>query len=327
VSVGYAINQWKPGMAQFVRTEEHERAFKTIAACGFDEVELRAGSFRWEPLGRPERIVQYYGSIDAFVDVLHACGIQRVASFFFDPGDLILEEPSFGRDPLDPADRDGIVAAVRPFAEFLQEVGGSTLVVRPVGSFWRTGALAEPQLDELAATWNAVGELGVRVALHVDALSALQTPDAIAAVLERANDTVGLAIDTAELTIAGIDPVQLYERHADRVAHLHLKDVRATDTLGERTKPNAELEFLSAGGERGVERWFWELGTDGGLVDFPALFAALAQRGYDGTIVVESDHSPDPAGSVMLNGWYLSRHMEHRRAAPWPGGASARSSS
>ena len=325
--VGYAINQWKPGMAHFVRTEEHERAFKTIAACGFDEVELRAGSFRWEPLGRPERIVQYYGSIDAFVDVLHACGIQRVSSLFFDPGEMILEEPSFGRDPLDPADRDGIVGAARPFAQLLQELGASTLVVRPVGSYWRTGALSEPQLDELAATWNAVAGLGVRVALHVDALSALQTPEEIAAVLERTDDAVGLAIDTAELTIAGIDPVKLYERHAARVAHLHLKDVRTTDTLDERTKPNAELEFLSAGGERGIERWFWELGTDGGLVDFPSLFAALERHGYDGTVVVESDQSPDPAGSVMLNGWYVRRHITNRRASAWPERASARSSS
>lgn len=309
MKVGYAINQWKPGMAQFVRTEEHERAFKTIAACGFDEVELRAGTFRWEPLGRPERIIQYYGSIDAFLDVLHACAIERVSSVFFDPGEPIFEELSFGRDPLSPADRDGIVNAARTFTEFLQEIGGSTLVVRPVGSHWRTGALTEAQLDELAATWNAVGALGVRVALHVDALSALQTEEEIAAVLDRTDDVVGLAIDTAELTLAGIDPVQLYERHADRVVHLHLKDVRTTDTLGERTKPNAELEFMSAGGERGIERWFWELGTDGGLVDFPALFAALDAHGYEGTVVVESDQSPDPAGSVMLNAWYVKRHL------------------
>ena len=312
MSVGYAINQWKPGMAQFVRTEEHERAFKTIAACGFDEVELRAGTFRWEPLGRPERIVQYYGSIEAFSEALHSYGLRRVSSFFFDPAEPILEELSFGRDPVDPADREAIVASARPFATFLQEVGGSTLVVRPAGSHWRTGTLDEEQIDELAATWNAVGamagDLGIRVALHVDCLSAIQTAGEIASVLDRTDETVGLALDTAELTIAGIDPVLLFERHSARVAHLHLKDVRTTDPDGERTMPNAELEFLSGGGGRGIERWFWELGVNGGLVDFGALFAAVARSGYDGTIVVESDQSPDPAGSVMLNGWYLQRH-------------------
>lgn len=310
MSWGYAINQWKPGMAHFVRTEEHERAFKTIAATGFDEVELRAGTFRWEPLGRPERIVQYYGSIAAFLDVLRGCGLRRVVSFFFDPEEPIFEEMSFGRDPLDPAHRSEIVESLRVFAEFLQQAGGSTLVVRPVGSYWRTGSLSPAQLDELAATWNAVGEMasecGIGVAMHVDCLSALRTVDDIDAVLARTG--VGLALDTAELTMAGIDPVALVERHPERITHVHLKDVRTTDTLDERTSEHAEQRFLSAGGERRVDRWFWEVGTRGGLVDFEGLFDALSRHGYDGALVAESDQSPDPAGSAMLNGWYMQRH-------------------
>ena len=311
MSVGYAINQWKSASSQFVRVEEHERAFKTIAACGFDEIELRAGTFRWEPLGRPDRIVQYYGSVARFNDVLQTCGL-RVGSFFFDPGEPIFEELSFGRDATDPDHRDAIVASAQVFAEFLEEVGGSTLVVRPVGSYWRTGALGEERLDALAATWNAVGAAtegsGIRVGVHVDCLSAIQTAGEIATLLERLDATVGLALDTAELTIAGIDPVELYERHAPRVAHVHMKDARVADTLGERTMPNAELGFLSAGGERRVERWFWELGTDNGLVDGAGLLEALTRHGYAGGVVFESDQSPDPAGSVMLNGWYVRKH-------------------
>jgi inosose dehydratase len=311
MSWGYAINQWKYGTAHFVRTEEHVRAFKTIAAAGFEEIELRAGTFRWEPLGRPERIVQYYGSVDAFADVLRSCGLRRVVSFFFDPEELILEERSFGRNAVDPGDRDGIVASLRPFARFLAHVGGSTLVVRPVGSRWRMGALSTEQLDELAATWNAVGamagEHGIGVALHVDALSALQTADEIGELLARCDSSVGLALDTAELALAGIDPVELYVQQAERVTHIHLKDARTSDTLGERTQEHAEQRFLGAGGERGIDRWFWELGTKGGLVDFAAFFSALSTRGYRGALVVESDQSPDPAGSVMLNGWYIRR--------------------
>jgi inosose dehydratase len=245
--------------------------------------------------------------------------LRRVVSFFFDPGEPILEELSFGRDPANAGDREAIVASLRPFAEFLEQAGGTTLVVRPVGSYWRTGRLSDAQLDEVAATWNAVGAMAadhdLRLALHVDSLSALQTPAEIAALLDRTDDAVGLALDTAELTIAGIDPVALCEEHADRVAHVHLKDVRTTDTLDERTAEHAELRFLSAGGARGVDRWFWELGTEGGVVDFPALFAALARTGYGGALVVESDQSPDPAGSAMLNGWYVQRHAAALRGA------------
>ncbi len=312
MSWGYAINQWKPGMAHFVRREEHERAFKTIAATGFNTIELRAGTFRWEPLGRPERIAQYYGSVDAFLEVIRGCGLQQVVSYFFDPGEPILEEMSFGRDTLDPAQRDAIVASTQPFIEFLQVAGGSVLVVRPVGSYWRVGRLTESQLDELAATWNAVSAsasgCGVTVGLHVDCLSALQSLEEISALLERTDAGIGLALDTAELTIAGIDPVELIQRHPERIVHVHLKDVRATDTLGERLAEHAELRFLSAGGSRGIERWFWELGTPGGLVDLQGVFQALATHGYAGALVAESDQSPDPAGSAMLNGWYMQRN-------------------
>ena len=68
--------------------------------------------------------------------------------------------------------------------------------------------------------------------------------------------------------------------------------------------------MLQAGGDRGVERWFYECGTPGGLVDFPALLAALRADSYSGWLVFESEQTPNPARSVMLNGWY-ARHTLH----------------
>ena len=50
-----------------------------------------------------------------------------------------------------------------------------------------------------------------------------------------------------------------------------------------------------AGGQRRVPRWFGELGT--GLVDWPALMAALRETGYAGWLVVESDKGPAPIAS------------------------------
>jgi inosose dehydratase len=55
------------------------------------------------------------------------------------------------------------------------------------------------------------------------------------------------------------------------------------------------------------------MGTPGGLVDFPAMLSRMQARGYDGWIVVESDQSPYPATSAMLNGWYLNRVLTSRR--------------
>jgi inosose dehydratase len=147
--------------------------------------------------------------------------------------------------------------------------------------------------------------------MHLDCLSSVRTEAAIARLLDATDpQRVGLAIDTAEATLAGLDPLAILRRWPGRVFHVQFKDVLLRDDLGEATLPNAELNFLSAGGAREVARWFWEMGTPGGLVDFPGLRSALEDAGYDGWIVVESDQSPYPATSVMLNGWYRRRRLE-----------------
>jgi inosose dehydratase len=42
-------------------------------------------------------------------------------------------------------------------------------------------------------------------------------------------------------------------------------------------------------------------------VDFPRVLQTLAAHHYAGWLVVESDQSPLPATSVMLNAWYARR--------------------
>ena len=307
--LGYAINQWKPNFDDFARTEQHVRALKVIAACGFTGVELRAGSGRWDPLGRPASIAANYGSAAAFAGLLRQIGIEAVCSWYFDPGEPIGEELSPGRSVLDSGDHKAISETVQPFAEFLAAAGGSRLVVRALPSAWQAGELSAAGVTTAAEGWNRVGaataDHGVRVSLHVDCLSAAADAATLGALLEATDPAlVGLTIDTAELTLAGLDPVAVYRRHRDRVDHVHLKDTRYVDESGERLAPHAEAAMLQAGGARGVDRWFYECGTSGGLVDFPALLAELRADSYPGWLVFESEQTPNPASSVMLNGWY-----------------------
>jgi len=309
----YAVNAWKPGFMGFARREEHERAFKTTAASGFGAIELKAGSGRWEPLGRPDNIAASYGSVAGFAAVLGSWGIAKVSSLFYDPGQMSFEDLHFGLDSLNPADEERILEAARPLARCVAELGGSCLVVRPVGSFGKVGALSAEQLARVGRCWGRVGaairEYGVVVALHFDALSAARTAEDYEAVLAALDPALGgLALDTAELTIAGHDVVALYRRLHARVVHFHFKDALDRDTLGEYRAPNAERELVQAGGSRRVARWFSEMGTPRGLVDFPALAASIREHGYRGWIVVESDGGPAPiAAGVMSNGWYAAR--------------------
>jgi len=311
----YAINAWKPGFMGFARMEEHERALTATAACGFGAIELKAGSGRWDALGTPDNIAASYGSVAGFATQLRAWGISKVSSFFYDPGQMSFEDLHFGLDPLDSAHWDGIIAAAQPLARCVAELGGSCLVVRPVGSFGKVGALSGDQLKRLGECWSRVGaairESGVGVALHFDALSAARTVEEYEAVLAALDPAVGgLALDTAELTVAGHDVLALYQRLHARVVHLHFKDALERDTLGEYRTPNAERALMQSGGSRRIERWFSEMGTPRGLVDFPALVESLVEHRYRGWIVAESDGGPAPiAAGVMSNGWYVGNRL------------------
>ncbi|GEB46750.1 inosose dehydratase [Microbacterium sp. AG157] len=309
----YAINQWDTNIDSFVRTREHERAFKTASISGFPGVELTAESFgAWEPLGTPQQLADLYGSVEKFGEFLSSCAIEAVSSYVYDPAVGFEVEMGRGPDPLDPASVEQIVRTARWFADALRRLGGSVLVVRAAPSAWQTGALSAEQIDVLARLWNAVGEAiaadGIALGLHVDFLSALRLDDGISRLLEATDaEKVGLAIDTAELAIAGIDPVALYRRHADRVVHVQLKDARETVDDAEASTPHAEQFIRTEGGARKILRWFYEPSDERALVDFEGFVGALAEHGYRGWIVVESDQSPHPAESTMVAGWYVQK--------------------
>lgn len=310
----YALNQWDIRMDVFVRHEEQRRALKTASACGFDHVELAAASGRWGNIGRPEVIVLNHGSVEGFRTFLRGCAVRGVSSMFWDPGAPVEEEGWAFRSTADPGDHDAIVESAKPFVDFLGAVGAEQLVVRPVGSAWMRPPLTADDLAHIGALWNRVADLaegsGLGVALHYDCLGAVHTEEQLAGLLAVTDPArVGLALDTAELTIGGIDPVACYTRHADRVTHVHLKDTRHTDTGQEYLMPGAETTMLRGGAGRRIERWFHELGTEGGLVDVPAFVAALRDHDFGGWVVVESDHGGDPAELALLNSWYLQHEL------------------
>ena len=314
---GYAMNQWNT-VNNTLRREQIERALKVVSVCGFSGVELKAGTGRWEPLGRPELINISFGSASEFQRFLRSCSIDKVVSWYYDPGQYFLEEGSMGRNPANPADHQGIVDSLTPFAEFLQEIGAEFMNVRPMGSFWRETPVTAEKIKHAAACWNIVGKMtaerGIRTVLHLDWLGALHHESDIELMLDQTNPSwVGLTLDTAELTLMGLDPVSFYQQHADRIRLFHLKDVHTTDTLQEYQNKYAD-NLLKNGGLRKIERWFWEMGRPGGLVNFPGLMREISRQDYHGWIIVESDQSPSPAESAMLNHWYIDNILKKQES-------------
>lgn len=311
----YALNQWNFRLDVFVRHADQQRALKTMSACGFDAVELASGTSRWDNISRPEIILLNHGSCQGFLSFLNRAAVTNVSSMFWDPGQPAEEQEGYAfRSTADPADHDAIVEWSRPFVDFLAGVGAEQLVVRPTGSAWMRPPLRPDDIKTIGQVWNRVAEIaaaaGVGVTLHYDCLSAVHTAEQLGGLLDATDPAlVGLALDTAELTIGGIDPVIFYRQHAERVTHVHLKDTPYADTGEEFLMAGAETAMLKGGAGRRIERWFFELGTPGGLVDVPAFVAALREQRYPGWVVVESDHGGNPAELAMLNSWYLQHEL------------------
>jgi inosose dehydratase len=133
-------------------------------------------------------------------------------------------------------------------------------------------------LDEAAAIARAHG---LRPVVHPHAGSAIEFADEIEAVAARQD----LCHDTGPLAYAGLDPAAVYERYADRVPYLHLKDVDPGRCRG------GFWPSVAAGA-------FRPLGD--GAVDLPALLDRLDAHGFDGIAVIEQDRAPggDPVADL-----------------------------
>ena len=112
-----------------------------------------------------------------------------------------------------------------------------------------------------------------------------------------------LLLDPGHLAFAGIDPVAVTQRHAARIAHVHLKSVRPA--IAERVRREG-WSFC-----RAVTEGVFTIPGDG-CVDFPAIFRILASVDYRGWLVVEAEE--DPGKVPALPKAKLARHYVRTHA-------------
>jgi inosose dehydratase len=153
-----------------------------------------------------------------------------------------------------------------------------------------------------------LAETGLRTVFHHHCAGYVETPDEIAALLQRTDPAkLGLVFDTGHYTYGsgGADVVQALERFRDRVWYIHLKDCHPNPATQART---AGWDYFTAL-RHGI---FCELGQ--GSVDFPAVLRRLAEWDYQGYLLVEQDVLPGmgaPAESARRNRQYLASIEHH----------------
>lgn len=130
---------------------------------------------------------------------------------------------------------------VLPVARRLAAAGGRVLVLNSdgpgaTGSAAKTGADVARQGANLSRIADLVAPLGLRVALHNHADEYDAAAADLASVVDHADDSVGVCIDTGWALAAGHDPVAWARELGPRVLAVHLRDARdgaVTESLGE----------------------------------------------------------------------------------------------
>jgi inosose dehydratase len=149
----------------------------------------------------------------------------------------------------------------------------------PVGEFKDYGG-------KLTALAEYMAERGVLMAYHHHMGTIVETEAEVDLLMSNTGPAVGLLVDTGHITYAGGNPLAMTKRHANRINHVHCKDVRLNVLKEAKAKDWSFLDAVLAG--------VFTVPGDGG-VDFAAFAKLLADIRYNGWTVVEAEQDPAKA--------------------------------
>jgi len=192
-----------------------------------------------------------------------------------------------------------------PFIVLADDSGADANRMARTGRLVRQDSLNPRQWTVFAHGCDAIArrvrdDTGLRTVFHPHCAGFVEAPWEVDELMARTDPALlGLCFDTGHLSFGGADPLEVFQRHASRVWHVHFKDF--SPAVFARTR--AESWDYTGAIRHGI---FCELGK--GSVDFPGVLRALAGANYRDWIVVEQDVLPgmgSPAESARRNRDYL----------------------
>lgn len=130
-------------------------------------------------------------------------------------------------------------------------------------------------------------EYGIRLTFHHHMGTVVQNPDEVERMMEHTDPRyVNLLYDTGHFAYCGADPLEMVKKYADRIRHVHLKDIRRE--VVERVR-RENLSFLE-----GVRQGAFTIPGDG-CIEFEPIFQVLEENGYEGYMLVEAEQDPAKA--------------------------------
>lgn len=142
-------------------------------------------------------------------------------------------------------------------------------------------------LEELA---KLAAEKDMLLSYHHHMGTGVQTLEEVDKLMEMTDpNLVYLLFDSGHFAFSGENPEEALKKHAHRVKHVHLKDVRK-EVLEKVKREN--LSFLQA-----VKEGAFTVPGDG-MIDFEPLFKILQEANYEGWFVVEAEQDPAKANPL-----------------------------
>ncbi|MGH2383750.1 MAG: sugar phosphate isomerase/epimerase family protein [Candidatus Limnocylindria bacterium] len=241
-----------------------EVAIRDIAVAGYAGVEIFDGNLR-----------EYEDRPDDLRRALDDAGVSLVAVYSganFVYRDILEDE--FWR-----IERAAALAAT---------FGATNLVVG--GGAKRAAGTTDEDYQRLAEGLDRVADVaerhGLRASYHPHLTTIVEGPEQVDRILSLSR--IAFCPDTGHLAAGGGDPVELIQRHADRVTHVHLKDFTP--------KPFG----------------FHPLGR--GSVDIPGVLAVLRDAGYSGWATVELDEYDGAPGDAATESLRYLEPLLNRQA-------------
>ena len=257
--------------------KDWDKVIRYIAACGFKGIELM-----WFACNT---IPAMFGSFENFNEFINERGIEKVTGMF-----------CINLGAADKRNHENIYKSQQKVIDALAAFHGCNLVIMPENQYYGTGPLDEEGLKNAAECMNEVGrraaDKGLDVSIHNEFWCAINLYDHEKFLNMCDPRYVQYCLDTAQVSIMGVDPVQFYDKYHDRIKYFHLKDTN------KQAAPDEEHLGPGAEYDENGKRWFYELGA--GRVDFPALWKLMKKYEFKGWVSVESDGTPDPIATLLL---------------------------
>jgi inosose dehydratase len=186
---------------------------------------------------------------------------------------------------------------------FMKEMKGKKIVVAELGYAVHQKKCVDPlvnrphftdeQWSDLIKGLNQLGaiakENGMQLVYHPHIGTGVEDLADIDRLMSGTNpETVKLLLDTGHLYYAGVDPLAVTKKYANRIKHVHLKNIRQSELDESKKTGRSFLDSIRAG-------IFTVPGDSAGAIDFQPILQELATANYQGWLMVEAEQDPNKA--------------------------------